>query len=51
MLREHFEHAVKTSGLRGAWAGSQENHSRPCSLECYCGLGIPDGVERAEAGE
>lgn len=48
MLREHFEHVVKTSGLRDACTGTQENH---CSLECHCGFGTPDGIERAEACE
>lgn len=48
MLREHFEHAVKTSGLTGACTGFQENHPRPCGPECHCGLGTPGGVEIAE---
>lgn len=41
-------YVVKTSGFRGACAGSQENH---LSLECHCGFGTPDGIERAEAGD
>lgn len=40
MLREHFEHGVKTSGLRGA-QGPKKTIPGLRSDPCRCGLGTP----------